>query len=140
MNRIESERGSVSIWVVTSAFVMIMLVGIAVDLGGKVYAQQNAQDVARQAARTAGQEIQVPTAVRGEGVAADPSAGQQAAQRYLDASNMNGTATVVDSDTVHITTTDTYETTFLGIIGITGFTVHGEAEARIAHVVNGQER
>lgn len=134
------DRGSVSIWVVTSAFVMIMLVGIAVDLGGKVYAQQNAQDVARQAARTAGQEIQAPQAVRGEEVVADPRAGQQAAQRYLDTSEMSGTATVVDSETMRITTSDTYETKFLGIIGITGFTVRGEAEARIAHVVDGAER
>lgn len=140
MDRLTQERGSVSIFVVTSAFVMIMLVGIAVDLGGKVYAQQNAQDVARQAARTAGQAIQVPEAVRGEAVVSDPQAAQQAAQRYLNGSDMSGRATVVDSETMHITTSDTYETKFLGIIGIEGFAVHGEAEARIVHVVDGAER
>lgn len=140
MDRLKQDQGSVSIWVVTCAFVMIMLVGIAVDLGGKVYAQQNAQDVARQAARTAGQEIQAPGAVRGEEVAADPRAGQQAAQRYLDATDLSGTATVVDSETMHITTSDTYETKFLGIIGINSIDVRGEADARIAHVVDGAER
>ncbi|WP_338752170.1 TadE/TadG family type IV pilus assembly protein [Janibacter alittae] len=140
MDRLTQESGSASIFVVTSAFVMIMLVGIAVDLGGKVYAQQNAQDVARHAARTAGQAIQVPEAVRGEEVVADPQAARQAAQRYLNGSDMSGRATVVDSETMHITTSDTYETKFLGIIGIEGFAVHGEAEARIVRVVDGAER
>lgn len=139
MDKLKQDHGSMSIWVITSAFVMIMLVGIAVDLGGRVYAQQNAQDVARQAARTAGQEIQAPGAVRGEEVAADPRAAQQAAQRHLDATDLSGTATVVDSETMHIATSDTYETKFLGIIGINSFTVRGEADARIAHVVDGGE-
>jgi hypothetical protein len=43
------ERGSVSIWIATSGLVMIILVGLAVDLGGQVHAQQHARDVAAQA-------------------------------------------------------------------------------------------
>ena len=40
------ERGSISLWMVTSSFVMMVLVGLAVDLGGQVHAQQRARDVA----------------------------------------------------------------------------------------------
>ena len=33
MVRSRDERGSISVWLVTSSFVMMMLVGLAVDLG-----------------------------------------------------------------------------------------------------------
>src|SRR5829696_3209657 len=46
----ERERGSITLWAVTAAFAMIVLAGLAVDLGGKVHAQQHAIDVATQAA------------------------------------------------------------------------------------------
>ena len=63
------ERGSISIWLVTTGFAMIVLVGLAVDLGGQVHAQQHARAVADQAARTGGQQLQAPVAVRGAGTA-----------------------------------------------------------------------
>ena len=50
-------RGSISIWLVTTGFAMIVLVGLAIDLGGQVHAQQRARAVADQAARTGGQQL-----------------------------------------------------------------------------------
>ena len=44
---------------------MIILVGLAVDLGGQVHAQQHARDVAAQAARAGGQQLQAGRAIRG---------------------------------------------------------------------------
>ena len=134
------DRGSVSIWLAASGVVMIILVGLAVDLGGKVGAQQRAQDVARQAARAGGQQLQTPGAIRGDGVTVDPYAAQRAAQTYLAGSGMTGTASVVDGQTVHVTTTATYESTFLGIIGLSSFTVHGVADARADLAVDGVEQ
>ncbi len=135
-----SDRGSVSIWLAASGLVMIVLVGLAVDLGGKVGAQQRAQDVARQAARAGGQQLQAAAAVRGDGVTVDPSAGRRTAQTYLAGSGMTGTASLVDGQTVHVTTTATYECTFLGIIGLSSFTVHGAADSRTTRSVHGVER
>ena len=134
------DRGSVSIWLAASGLVMIILVGLAVDLGGKVGAQQRAQDVARQAARAGGQQLQAAGAVRGDGVTVDPYAAQRAARTYLAGSGMTGTATIVDGQTVHVTTTATYECTFLGIIGLSAFTVHGAADSRTTRSVDGVER
>ena len=65
------ERGSISIWLVTTGFAMIVLVGLAVDLGGQVHAQQRARAVADQAARTGGQQLDAAVAVRGEGAVTD---------------------------------------------------------------------
>ena len=47
---------------------------------------------------------------------------------------------VSGGDTVTVTTTDTYATTFLGIIGITTLTVTGNAQARITRSVDGVEQ
>ncbi|HUM87572.1 MAG TPA: pilus assembly protein TadG-related protein, partial [Actinomycetota bacterium] len=58
MTRRHNERGSISIWVVTATIVMMTLVGLAVDLGGQVHAQQRAHDVAAQAARAGGQQVE----------------------------------------------------------------------------------
>jgi hypothetical protein len=44
------ERGSVSLWMVTAAMAMIILTGLAVDLGGQVLSRQHVTNVAAQAA------------------------------------------------------------------------------------------
>lgn len=139
MCRGDRDQGSISVWLATAGLVMIILVGLAVDLSGQVYTQQHARDVARQAARAAGQQLQGPTAVLGQGAVADPYAGQQAAQAYLAGSGLTGSVTI-DGQTVRVNTTDSYQTKFLSTIGINGFTVHGEADSRVTRSVGGVEQ
>jgi Flp pilus assembly protein TadG len=134
------ERGSVSIWIATCAMVMIILVGLAVDLGGQVYAQQHARDVAGQAARAGGQQLQVPAAVRGYAARADPARAAAAARAYLAGSNVTGSVAIRGGDTVVVHTTATYQTKFLGIIGIDSLPATGTGTARIARVVEGVRR
>jgi Flp pilus assembly protein TadG len=50
---------------VTAAFAMIILAGLAVDLGGQVLTRQHASNVAAQAARAGGQQLQASRAIRG---------------------------------------------------------------------------
>ena len=135
------ERGSVSIWLVTTGFAMIVLVGLAVDLGGQVHAQQHARNLAAQAARTGGQQLQPGPAMRGETATADRARAVAAARTYLAAAaDVTGTVAVTGGDTITVTTTDTYDTTFLGVIGITTLTVTGNAQARITRSVEGVEQ
>lgn len=136
----ERERGSISIVLVVGAVAMIILVGLAADVGGKVHTLEHARDVARQAARAGGQQLVAPAAIRGEGVQADPYAAQQAAQAYLSGAGVAGSATVINGTTVRVTTTETYSTKFLNIIGIGSFTVHGDAESRIVRSAGGVEQ
>ena len=42
IRRRHDERGSVSVWLALAALTMVLCVGIAVDLGGHVHAQQRA--------------------------------------------------------------------------------------------------
>lgn len=134
------ERGSISVWFATASFAMIILVGMAVDLGGKVHTQQQARSAAAQAARTGAQEVQGSTAVRGEDLRVDINAAKAAAQDYLHAAGVEGTARVVNGDTLIVTTTDTYTSKFLGIIGLDSMQVTGEASARLIRAEGGIER
>jgi hypothetical protein len=60
-----------------------------------------------------------------------------AAQTYLNASDVTGTASIVNGNTIRVTTSSTYNTKFLSIIGLGSMRVTGQAEARIVRVVGG---
>lgn len=140
MNHRPDERGSVSAWMALASFAMITVVGLAVDLGGQVHAQQRAHDVAAQAARTGAQEVLAAPAVQGRYARIDTAAARQSAQAYLSAAGVRGTVTVQGGNRILVTTRDTYPTKFLGIIGIGKVTVHGEATAHLVRSLGGVPR
>ncbi|WP_304622410.1 pilus assembly protein TadG-related protein [Phycicoccus sonneratiae] len=140
MRGCRDERGSISLWLVTTGFTMIVLVGLAIDLGGQVHTQQRAHAVAAQAARVAGQQLQPGPAIRGEGTTASPAQAVKAARTYLTASGLTGTVQIRAGKTITVDTRDVYATKFLGIIGITSMTVTGHAQARITRSVEGVEQ
>ncbi|QZN87031.1 TadE/TadG family type IV pilus assembly protein [Cellulomonas sp. C5510] len=133
----DSERGSATIWMITTALTMVLLVGLAVDLGGQVLAKQHAQVVAFEAARAGGQQLQGPAAVLGQGAVVDPVLAVAAATTYIAGTpEVVGTASVV-GDRVVVDTVTTYQTRFLSIVGIQQLTVTGHAEARTVRAVEG---
>lgn len=138
--RTRDERGSISVWLVTSSFVMMMLVGLAVDLGGQVHAKQRAHDVAAQAARAGGQQLQAAPAIQGQFLAVDVAAAKRAAQAYLSAAGVSGTVSVTGGDTITVSVTDTYQPTLLTFIGVRTLTVTGEASARLIRSLGGTEQ
>lgn len=134
------DRGSVTVWFAVSAFVMIIVVGVAVDLTGQVQAQQHARATAAEAARVGGQQLQRSAALSGAGTHLDTGQAVAAAQTYLAAAGVSGTAAVQGGTTVVVSTTDTYSTRFLSIVGLTSMTVSGQAEARIVRAIGGTEQ
>jgi Flp pilus assembly protein TadG len=130
----------VSIWLVTSSFVMTVLVGLAVDLGGQVHAQQRASDLAAQAARAGGQQVQATTAIQGDPLRVEAGAARAAAQRYLTAADVAGSVSITGGDTLAVRVTDTYQPRFLGLIGIHNVRVSGEASARLVRSLGGTEQ
>lgn len=137
---IRNEHGSITLWMVTASFAMMMLVGLAVDLGGQVHAQQRAHNVAGQAARAGGQEVQAAPAVQGRYVAINAAAARNAAQDYLSTAGVNGTVSITDGTTITVNVTDTYRPKFLSIIGLGDLSVTGEASARLIRTVAGSEQ
>lgn len=136
----DPERGSVTIWMITTALTMVLLVGLAVDLGGQVLAKQHAQVVAFEAARAGGQRLQGAPAVLGQAAVVDPAGAVAAAATYLAGTpEVTGTASVVGTRVV-VDTTTTYKTQFLSIIGIQELTVTGHAEVQTVRAVEGVVR
>lgn len=135
------ERGSITVFMVTLAVMMVLLVGVAVDLGGQVWAKQRVQDVAGQAARVGGQQLQSGAAIRGQGAVADPARAVAAARAYLAGDpTVRGTAAATGPNTITVNTTSTYRTKFLGIIGVTSLTVTGRSQVRIVRANAGVAR
>lgn len=140
VNLRRAERGSVTIWLALSSFAMVMLVGLAVDLGGQVHAQQRAHDLAAQAARTGGEQVQAAPAIQGQTAGVDIGAARRAAEAYLDAAAVTGSVTVSGGDTLSVTVHDTYDTKFLGLIGITHLDVTSSATAHLIRTLGGTAR
>ena len=134
------ERGSITIWLAITSLSMIVLVGLAVDLGGQVHAQQRAHDLAAHAARAGGEQVQAAPAIAGDFVQVDAVAASQAARAYLKAAHVNGSVAVIGGTNLTVEVTDTYHPRFLGLIGITRLPVTGSATARLIRSLGGTEQ
>ena len=135
-----TERGLVTVWLSLASFVMIVLVGLTVDLTGQVHAQQRARDIAAQAARAGGEQVNAAPAIRGLSATVNASQAVNAARAYLASSGMEGSVNLSNGTTLTVSTSDTYQTKFLSIVGLSGMRVSGSAEARLIRAVQGTER
>jgi Flp pilus assembly protein TadG len=133
-------RGSISVWLALASTVMILLVGLAVDLGGQVHAQQRAHDLAAQAARAGGEEVQAGPAIAGQATRVDAAAARAAALRYLAAAGVDGQVTITGGDTLTVTVHDTYQARFLGLVGLSRLEVTGTANAHLIRTLGGTQR
>lgn len=133
-----SERGSISSWMISGAFILILGVGIAVDLTGQVHAQTRANDLANEAARAGAQQLNEDTAITGGGGASlDTAAAREAASAYLASAGLGAPTLRVSDDVVEVTVETQYETKFLSIIGLTTMRAQGTGEARAVQAIDG---
>jgi Flp pilus assembly protein TadG len=133
------DRGSISLWAALSAFCMIVIVGIAVDFGGQAVAEQRARTVAAQAARAAGQQLQLDAVARVGTAHTDTSRAVTAATTFLAQAGQTGTASVT-GNTITVTVTSRYRCVFLSIIGIASLPVTGTSTAEVVRVYEGSRR
>ncbi|WP_237565380.1 pilus assembly protein [Ornithinimicrobium cavernae] len=140
LHRAGADRGTAGIFVILMATTVLVVMGIAVDVSGHLHAMQEARSVARQAARAGGQQLEISTAVRGQGTVADPDRAAAAANAYLSAAGVSGSASVTGTDSISVSVTSTYETRFLSMLGIGGLSATGQAEARVTRSLEGVEQ
>lgn len=140
MSRRGDERGSITVWLALASFAMIFLVGLAVDLGGQVHAHERAHDVAAQAARAGGEEVDGAAAIQGRALTINPAAARAAAQRYLDDAGVHGSVSISNGNTITVTVHDRYDPQFLGLIGINHLDVNGTATARLIRTLGGSQQ
>ena len=135
----DPERGSISLWVVLASFCMILIVGIAADFSGQAAAEHHARVAAGQAARAAGQAVQLDALVRGGDVQPDAARAAAAGNAHLTQAGLSGTVSMTGT-VVNVTVTDTYECAFLSIIGIQTLPVSGTASADVVRAYEGAPR
>lgn len=129
---VRRERGSVTLYFLGFAIVMIGLLALLVDGGRLLMASADAEDIAAEAARSAGQEINGPDAITGEGTRADPQKAVAAAQDFLADAGVQGTVTVAeDGQSIDITVRDTYQTLLLGGFGYSSMQVTAHADVTL---------
>ncbi|MFC8953664.1 pilus assembly protein TadG-related protein [Streptomyces sp. NPDC057101] len=126
------DQGSFSPFYALSAIGIIMIMGLLVDGGGALNATNKATGLAQEAARAAGQQLNIPEAVQGTEITVDPDAAVAAAQDYLAAQNVSGSVTITDGgQRLEVTVHDTYNTLFAQFVGRSTINVSGTAHARL---------
>ena len=140
MMRRHDERGSVTVWGVLIAVILISVIGITVDLTGQVNAQQRAHDLAQQAGRTAANQVQASQIMLGQSPRIDTAAARSAAAAYLDSAGVDGSVSITGPTSLSVHVTIVYQPKFLGSVGIGPKTVRGDAVILLSRVVNGAPR
>lgn len=142
MRRRRDEKGAaITTWAVLIVVAMTLIVGIAVDLSGQINAKRLAGDVAAQAARAAGQQIDAEVYLTdGRSVAIVNASARDAAIAYIEAAGMTGTARIVSGTELVVETYATYTPVFLSALGVGELQVTGTATTRAVRALDGKER
>ncbi|MBT2418022.1 hypothetical protein J7F01_08815 [Streptomyces sp. ISL-22] len=134
------DRGSVSIYAAIVLVGLLVMIGIAVDGGGKMRATERADALAQEAARAGGQQLDAGDAITADRIAVDPVAARAAALDYLRQAGAKGTVAVSgDGKTLTVTVAGQYSTRFLPVIGVTSMSVTGHGSATLLHGVDAPE-
>lgn len=126
--RRQRERGSITLIFAVVAIALIAMVGLVFDGRAQMTAQQRADNVAAEAARAAGQEINGSVVSGSAGL--DIARAAAAARDHLAAAGVRGRVEVRGS-TIVVRTDATERARILAIVGVTTLRATGEATVEI---------
>jgi hypothetical protein len=128
----DRDRGRVSVFVAAAMPMMLLFMALMWDASGYLRALHRADNVANEAARAAGQAINIPLAVTGEQIIVDPAAAEQAANAYLTDAGVTGAVQVSeDGRQVSVTVSVPYDPLFLGPFGFGPYTAQGQTDGHL---------
>jgi hypothetical protein len=126
------DAGRVSVFVAAAMPAMLLFMALMWDASGYLRALHRADNVANEAARAAGQAINIPLAVTGEQIVVDPAAAEIAGDSYLADAGVTGEVVVSeDGRQVSVAVDVPYEPLFLGAFGFGPYTAEGETDAHL---------
>ena len=138
--RRDGDRGGIAVFTAIVTVVLLGIIGLVVDGGGKLQATERADAVAMEAARAAGQAIDAGDAITGTAIRVDPQAAEAAAQAYLHKAGATGRVSISEDRTrLTVTVSDTYDTRFMSVVGIGSMSVTGQGTATLLHGVTTPE-
>ena len=132
------ERGSSSLFFAALAASLLLVVGLVVDGAGMIKATQEADQIAQQAARQAGQQL-TDESMTGDPVTLDKGPARVAAEKFMRQAGVTGSVTVSGTK-IRITVHTSYRPKFLSTIGIGELEAEGHAEVDSVRVMDGRER
>lgn len=126
----DAERGGGAVSGPMAIAVLALLAAIGLGIDGARAAQglATADAVAEEAARSAGQALDLSALRRGT-ASVDPTDAVTAAQDYLATAGVDGTVTVLGPQRIRVRTSITRPTVLLGLLGRPEITSSGEADA-----------
>jgi len=126
------DQGRISVMLAICLSGLLAVIGVAADASGQVRTVMYADSVAAEAARAAGQAIDVDhTAQTGEH-RVDPLAAEQAAHAYLDAAGVTGQVSFnPDFTEITVTAEAIYQPRILSLFGLAATTVTGSHTAAL---------
>ena len=132
--RWDSDAGRVSIFITIAFTGLLMIFGVAVDASGQLRTLVRADNLAAEAARAAGQAIDIEQVAATGEHRVDPALAVDYAQRYLTEADhnepdMSFTVAVISDDQLQITVELPYRNRVLGIFGRGDVMVTGRATA-----------
>lgn len=131
-HRRRRDAGRVSVFVAAAMPMMLVFMALMWDASGYLRALHRADNIANEAARAAGQAIDIPLAVTGEQIVVDPVAAQTAAEAYLSDAGVTGEVEVSDDRRqLSITVAVPYDPLFLGAFELGPYTAEGDTEAHL---------
>jgi Flp pilus assembly protein TadG len=132
------DAGGVSIMFAIGLTAVMMILGLSVDGGGQIREVQQADDIASEAARAGGQQIDVADAIAGNPTVLDRSAARAAVGSYLGQAAQAGglsidtyTVTFPDAQHIDVTVKLEYHTAILGFMGINSLSATGSGAATL---------
>jgi Flp pilus assembly protein TadG len=126
-DRVNDDRGSVTVWAISATVACMLLVGLVLDGGTMLRARSDAFSIAAAAARAGAQQLDTDAAVQGHTVL-DAAAAERTALAYLATRGVAGTVTVTPQ-TVTVTVTSAARLQLLSLAG--GNTAHFTATSTV---------
>ena len=133
----ERERGggALSAPMTIAVLALLIAIGLGIDGARAVQGLATADSVAEEAARAAGQVLDVSALRRGTAVV-DPGGAVAAARGHLAAAGVEGEVDLLDAATIRVRTRITRPTVLLGLIGRPQITSTGEASAVLVPITS----
>jgi hypothetical protein len=126
------DQGKVSVFVAAAMPMILIFLALTWDMSDYLRALHRADYIANEAARAAGQAVDIPLAVQGTEIVVDPAAAAEAAEAYLSAAGVTGVVAVSqDRRRLTVTVTIEHDPLLLGPFGFPSRTANGYAEAHL---------
>jgi len=116
---------------------LLVVIGLGIDGVRAAQGIANADAIAEEAARVAGQSLDIASLRRGI-AAVDPTTAVAAARTYLDEAGVDGTVTVTAPQRVRVEVRITRPTVLLGLLGQGEIVSEGAADAQLVALQPGE--